>query len=118
MWRALSPKTLLIRFLHPERGQALEETGQRDLRLTTLCRVAAVLRIGAGNLLEAREDAIPSFDISAFEQLKQAPVMFDSTENHSGSLFRSVSGRFDAACAPAPGKAVGGPCGSFASHDT
>lgn len=53
-------------------------TGQRDLRLTAY-RVAAVLRIGAGNLLEAREDAVSSFDISALEELKQAPVMFDST---------------------------------------
>ncbi len=35
---------------------SLIETGQRDLRLTTLCRIAAALRVSAGDLLEERED--------------------------------------------------------------
>ena len=37
---------------------SLIETGQRDLRLTTLCRIAAALRVSAGDLLEAREDGV------------------------------------------------------------
>lgn len=35
---------------------SLIETGQRDLRLTTFYRIAAALRVGAGDLLEDRED--------------------------------------------------------------
>ncbi|MBI1400042.1 helix-turn-helix transcriptional regulator [Hyphomonas sp.] len=37
---------------------SLIETGQRDLRLTTLYRVAAALRVSAGDLLEDREDDV------------------------------------------------------------
>ena len=35
---------------------SLIETGQRDLRLTTFYRIADALRVGAGDLLEDRED--------------------------------------------------------------
>lgn len=35
---------------------SLIETGQRDLRLTSLCRIADALRIAAGDLLDDRNE--------------------------------------------------------------
>lgn len=38
---------------------SLIETGQRDLRLTTLYRIADALRVGADDLLEDQEEEVP-----------------------------------------------------------
>ena len=35
---------------------SLIETGKRDLRVTSLCRIAAALRVAAGDLIDNRED--------------------------------------------------------------
>lgn len=35
---------------------SLIETGKRDLRITSLCRIATALRVGAGDLFEDRQD--------------------------------------------------------------
>lgn len=41
---------------------SLIETGKRDLRLTSLFRIAAALRIGAGELIDERPGGVPTGD--------------------------------------------------------
>ena len=38
---------------------SLIETGKRDLRITSLCRIAAALRVASGDLLDDREERSP-----------------------------------------------------------
>ena len=42
---------------------SLIETGQRDLRLTPLHRIADALRVGAGDLLEDRDEEVPQPEV-------------------------------------------------------
>lgn len=41
---------------------SLIETGKRDLRLTSVFRIAAALRIGVGDLIEERSEDLPTAD--------------------------------------------------------
>lgn len=46
---------------------SLIETGKRDLRITTLCQIAAALRVAAGDLLDDRTEEVQVDDMSKDE---------------------------------------------------
>ena len=41
---------------------SLIETGKRDLRITTLCQIAAALRVASGDLLDERTEELWAVD--------------------------------------------------------